>query len=278
MTIELTPGGLLIAIEGIDGAGKTTLARSLATLLEQAGARVVLSKEPTNGPWGTQLRQSAATGRLSAQDEVDLLLRDRREHVEALIAPALARGEIVILDRYFPSMVAYQGAAGLPLDTLLAANDFAPRPDLLLLLDLPPPTGLARIRKELLKRIIPSRAGTIPHYGPAARGQHPIKILNHRVPGRTRQKAHHIPRTHQQLKTVLIGFTVEPKSLRQIRQISGDPGSLGAHTGRLINQLRVNIHTGDAVPQRVQLLTHPARAAPGIQDFCPSGSHRIQNT
>ncbi|MCF8828225.1 dTMP kinase [Xanthomonas campestris] len=146
MTIELTPGGLLIAIEGIDGAGKTTLARSLATLLEQAGARVVLSKEPTNGPWGTQLRQSAATGRLSAQDEVDLLLRDRREHVETLIAPALARGEIVILDRYFPSMVAYQGAAGLPLDTLLAANDFAPRPDLLLLLDLPPPTGLARIR------------------------------------------------------------------------------------------------------------------------------------
>ncbi|MCC8537196.1 dTMP kinase [Xanthomonas axonopodis pv. poinsettiicola] len=146
MTIELKPGGLLIAIEGIDGAGKTTLARSLATTLQQAGARVVLSKEPTNGPWGTQLRQSAATGRLSADQEADLLIRDRHEHVETLIAPALARGDIVILDRYFPSMVAYQGAAGLPLDALLERNAFAPRPDVLLLLDLPPPTGLARIR------------------------------------------------------------------------------------------------------------------------------------
>ncbi|SMQ93564.1 dTMP kinase [Xanthomonas fragariae] len=146
MTIELKPGGLLIAIEGIDGAGKTTLARSLATTLEAAGARVVLSKEPTNGPWGTQLRQSAATGRLSADEEAELLIRDRHEHVDTLIAPALARGDIVILDRYFPSMIAYQGAAGLPLDDLLERNAFAPRPDVLLLLDLPPPTGLARIR------------------------------------------------------------------------------------------------------------------------------------
>ncbi|APO95522.1 dTMP kinase [Xanthomonas vesicatoria] len=146
MTIELKPGGLLIAIEGIDGAGKTTLARNLATTLEAAGARVKSSKEPTNGHWGTQLRQSAATGRLSADEEAELLIRDRHEHVETLIAPALARGEIVILDRYFPSMVAYQGAAGLPLDALLERNAFAPRPDVLLLLDLPPPTGLARIR------------------------------------------------------------------------------------------------------------------------------------
>ncbi|MGV7205182.1 dTMP kinase [Xanthomonas axonopodis pv. cajani] len=146
MTIELKPGGLLIAIEGIDGAGKTTLARRLAATLEAAGARVVLSKEPTNGLWGTQLRQSAATGRLSAEEEAELLIRDRHEHVDTLIAPALARGDIVILDRYFPSMVAYQGAAGLPLDELLERNAFAPRPDVLLLLDLPPPTGLARIR------------------------------------------------------------------------------------------------------------------------------------
>lgn len=107
---------------------------------------MVLSKEPTNGPWGTQLRQSAATGRLSADQEAELLIRDRHEHVDTLIAPALARGDIVILDRYFPSMVAYQGAAGLPLDDLLERNAFAPRPDVLLLLDLPPPTGLARIR------------------------------------------------------------------------------------------------------------------------------------
>jgi len=146
MTKEHIPGGLLIAIEGIDGAGKSTLARRLADILEQAGAEVVLSKEPTNGPWGTQLRASAATGRLSPEQEVELLLRDRRQHVEELVLPALQRGAVVILDRYFPSMVAYQGAAGLPVDELLRLNDFAPRPHLLLLLDLPPETGLARIR------------------------------------------------------------------------------------------------------------------------------------
>ena len=146
MDNQQIPGGLLIAIEGIDGAGKTTLAHALARDLRAAGATVVLGKEPTNGPWGTRLRQSAATGRLSPEQEVDYLLRDRRQHVEEVIEPALARGEVVILDRYFPSMVAYQGAAGLPLDELLQANDFAPRPHLLLLLDLTPEQGLQRIR------------------------------------------------------------------------------------------------------------------------------------
>ncbi|WP_269789597.1 dTMP kinase [Stenotrophomonas sp. Iso1] len=146
MIKEQIPGGLLIAIEGIDGAGKTTLAHALARVLETAGATVVLGKEPTNGPWGTRLRESAATGRLSPEQEVEFLLHDRRQHVEDVIQPALARGEVVILDRYFPSMVAYQGAAGLPLDEMLHANDFAPRPHLLLLLDLAPEQGLARIR------------------------------------------------------------------------------------------------------------------------------------
>jgi len=146
MTKEHIPGGLLIAIEGIDGAGKSTLVHGLVAALERAGTDVVASKEPTNGPWGTQLRASAATGRLRPEDEVDLLLRDRRQHVQELLVPALERGAVVILDRYFPSMVAYQGAAGLPVDEMLHANDFAPRPHLLLLLDLPPETGLARIR------------------------------------------------------------------------------------------------------------------------------------
>lgn len=140
------PGGLLIAIEGIDGAGKTTLAHSLRDSLSTEGYTVNLSKEPTNGPWGTQMRASASTGRLTPEEELRLLILDRRQHVDELIAPALARGEIVILDRYFPSNVAYQGAAGLGTDSLMQANAFAPRPDLLLLLDLEPEVGLARIR------------------------------------------------------------------------------------------------------------------------------------
>lgn len=146
MNKEQITGGLLIAIEGIDGAGKSTLARKLAGVLEYAGAEVVLSKEPTNGPWGMRLRETAATGRLSPEEEVEFLLLDRRQHVEEVIKPALERGEVVILDRYFPSMVAYQGAAGLPVEQMLHSNDFAPRPHLLLLLDLTPEQGLQRIR------------------------------------------------------------------------------------------------------------------------------------
>ena len=140
------PGGFLIAIEGIDGAGKTTLAEALAARLGHGGAVVQVTKEPTRGPWGMRLRNSAAHGRLTPEDEAEFLILDRREHVAELIAPALERGECIILDRYYPSMVAYQGAAGLDVGSLMHANDFAPRPDVLLLLDLPPDTGLSRIR------------------------------------------------------------------------------------------------------------------------------------
>ncbi|MBP7157671.1 MAG: dTMP kinase [Thermomonas sp.] len=143
--ISSLPDGFLIAIDGIDGAGKTTLARRLGDTLGYGGTPVTVSKEPTHGQWGNKLRESAATGRLDVAEEVSLLLLDRREHVDTLIAPALARGECVILDRYYPSMVAYQGAAGLPTAELLLANDFAPRADVLLVLDLPPAVGLARI-------------------------------------------------------------------------------------------------------------------------------------
>lgn len=146
MALHPIPGGLLIAIEGIDGAGKTTLARTLSDELTRNGATVSLSKEPTTGPWGMKMRNSAAEGRLTPDEELDLLIKDRKQHVEELIGPALARGEVVILDRYFPSNVAYQGAAGLPVDNVMEANAFAPRPDLLLLLDLPPAVGLSRIR------------------------------------------------------------------------------------------------------------------------------------
>lgn len=139
-------GGLLIAIEGIDGAGKTTLALGLAQELNKLGIEPVLTKEPTSGPHGTALRQSATAGRLSPADELKLFVADRREHVGQLLHPALAAGRVVILDRYYFSNAAYQGAAGLDSAEILAQNEaFAPKPDLLLLLDLPPGIGLSRI-------------------------------------------------------------------------------------------------------------------------------------
>jgi dTMP kinase len=139
--------GRLIAFEGPDGAGKSTLLRALASALSERGFDVVCSREPTYGHYGSALRQAAQTERLPAEEELRLLLLDRREHVETLIAPALARGAWVLLDRYYFSTVAYQGAAGLDLTYLQAVNEeFAPVPDLLVLLDLPLDESLRRIR------------------------------------------------------------------------------------------------------------------------------------
>jgi dTMP kinase len=107
---------------------------------------VKVSKEPTQGPWGSILRASAAEGRLTPDEELRYLLLDREQHVQQLIKPALHDDQVVILDRYYPSNVAYQGAAGLNVEDLLARNAFAPVPDVVLVLDLEPIEGLRRIR------------------------------------------------------------------------------------------------------------------------------------
>ncbi len=131
------PRGLFIVIEGIDGTGKSTQARRLGEWFTAQGREVVLSREPTDGPWGRKLRESAATGRLAAADELEYFLNDRRQHVAELIVPALAAGKVVILDRYYYSTMAYQGARGFdPADIRRRNEQFAPLPDLLLILDL----------------------------------------------------------------------------------------------------------------------------------------------
>ncbi len=146
MSKTAIPGGFLIAIEAIDGAGKTTLARGVAAALARSGVVVATSKEPTQGQFGQKLRASAAVGRFLPDEELRLLLADRREHVNQLIKPALDRGELVILDRYYFSNAAYQGAEGLDVDEILRANEaFAPAPDLVLVLDIAPSISLKRV-------------------------------------------------------------------------------------------------------------------------------------
>ena len=139
--------GFLLVIEGIDGAGKSTQAKVLGERLAARGHKVVLTKEPTNGPWGRLLRESAQTGRLSIEEEVETFLKDRREHVEQLILPRLREGCVVIVDRYYFSTVAYQGARGVDPQELLRRNEeFAPEPDLLVLFDLEVEAGLGRVQ------------------------------------------------------------------------------------------------------------------------------------
>jgi dTMP kinase len=138
--------GIFIVIEGIDGTGKSTQSKRLAEWFRSRGREVLLSREPTDGPWGKKLRKSATTGRLSAEDELEYFLNDRREHVEMSIKPALAEGKVVILDRYYFSTMAYQGARGFDPAEIRRRNEaFAPQPDLLLILDLSVESAHGRI-------------------------------------------------------------------------------------------------------------------------------------
>ena len=138
--------GMFIVIEGIDGTGKSTQARRLAAWFETQGREVVVSREPTDGPWGRKLRESAASGRLAPADELDYFLKDRQQHVTELIAPALAAGKVVILDRYYFSSMAYQGCRGFDPAEIRRLNEaIAPLPDLLLILDLEVDVALGRI-------------------------------------------------------------------------------------------------------------------------------------
>ena len=138
--------GLFIVIEGIDGTGKSTQSKRLAEWFRSRGREVVLSREPTDGPWGKKLRESATTGRLSAEEELEFFLNDRREHVEMSIKPALAEGKVVILDRYYFSPMTYQGARGFdPVEIRRRNEAFAPQPDLLLILELSVESAHGRI-------------------------------------------------------------------------------------------------------------------------------------
>lgn len=139
-------GGLFIVFEGIDGTGKSSQCKLLNQTLSELGYDVHLDKEPSDHKYGAILRQSATTGRLSPEQELEYFHLDRKMHVEELIQPAKESGEVVILDRYYFSTMAYQGQRGFNPEQLRAQNEaFAPKPDLLFILDLPAEISLERI-------------------------------------------------------------------------------------------------------------------------------------
>jgi dTMP kinase len=140
--------GTLIAFEGIDGSGKSTQAELAAEALRAAGHDLVLTREPTDGPMGQRIRAMARSGERVAPDvELGWFVEDRREHVSEVIAPALARGQVVVTDRYTLSSVAYQGARGLSVEEILAAGerDF-PVPGLVVVVELEAKLALERVR------------------------------------------------------------------------------------------------------------------------------------
>jgi dTMP kinase len=140
------PHGVLIAFEGIDGSGKSTQANLLGDWAEREGLALTRTREPTRGPWGQKIRDARFSQRMSVVDETAAFMADRRDHVKTLIQPALARGELVIVDRYYYSTGAYQGARGLNPHQLLTENRaFAPKPSLVCLIDVEPDVSSSRI-------------------------------------------------------------------------------------------------------------------------------------
>ena len=143
--------GVLIALEGIDGTGKSTQAARLLTIFSEQGYDTVLLREPSDSPWGRRLREVMRTGRrlLSPAEELDLFLQDRRYDVAVHIRPALAACKLVLMDRYYFSTIAYQGALGIDPAEIQRLNEaFAPVPDAVFVLLIAPATALERIRRE----------------------------------------------------------------------------------------------------------------------------------
>ncbi len=140
--------GLLIAFEGIDGTGKSTQLPRLAEYLRERGWEVVETREPTDGPHGQVIRSLYTNrGQVSLEEELELFIRDRRQHVEECILPSLVQGKIVLTDRYYFSTAAYQGAAGCDPTEIFDRNAFAPEPDMVILLTMSPQDSITRIRE-----------------------------------------------------------------------------------------------------------------------------------
>ncbi|MHB8586944.1 MAG: dTMP kinase [Thermoplasmatota archaeon] len=140
-------GGVFVTLEGIDGTGKTTQLRRLAERFARLAFPVSCYREPGMSAAGRRLREAAAKGRLDADQEHQLFMEDRREDVAANITPDLAAGRLVLLDRYYLSNMAYQGARGIAPARILAENEaFAPRPDLAIILDVPVDVAWERVR------------------------------------------------------------------------------------------------------------------------------------
>lgn len=149
---------MFITFEGPDGCGKSTQSRLLAAKLEAMGYEVVLTREPGGTDIGRKIRQiilSHTSEGMSPVAEALLYAADRAQHVYESVMPALKAGAIVISDRFVDSSFAYQAVAlNVGVDEVRTANDIATgglKPDLTILLDVDPETGICRVKRAKAK-------------------------------------------------------------------------------------------------------------------------------
>lgn len=143
--------GIFIVFEGIDGSGKTSQIQKLKEYFTEQGLVVTVLREPSDGPYGLKIRELAVKGRdkITPIEEFELFLNDRKEDCEKNIQPALDRKELVLLDRYYFSSMAYQGALGLDVNLIKTENEkIAIKPDLVIFVDVPVDVGLERIQNN----------------------------------------------------------------------------------------------------------------------------------
>ena len=138
---------MLVNLEGIDGCGKSTQSKLLKNKLEEIGDKVIILKEPTKRPHGQKLWDMLRGKRKATNEEIlDLFVLDRTQHVEERIQPALDDGTVVLMDRYYYSSMAYQVAGGIDVNVIRERHAFAPKPDIVLIFDLPVTVALERVR------------------------------------------------------------------------------------------------------------------------------------
>jgi dTMP kinase len=147
--VELEMKSTFIVIEGLDGSGKTTQAKTLARKLRQSHD-AVYTLEPSNGRIGAFIRRRILYGDKRPPIAVEALLfaADRLEHVQNEILPKLSKGQMVISDRYIYSSLAYQGSEGLSLDWIQTINQGVLKPDLAFFIDAEPEIVLKRLKRK----------------------------------------------------------------------------------------------------------------------------------
>ena len=138
---------VLVNLEGIDGCGKSTQSKLLREKLEEKGEKVLILKEPTKRPHGQKLWDVLHGKRKATNEEIlELFVLDRKQHVEEKIQPALNDGNVVLMDRYYYSSMAYQVAGGIDVEDIREKHAFAPKPDIVLIFDLPVSVALERVK------------------------------------------------------------------------------------------------------------------------------------
>lgn len=139
--------GVLVNLEGIDGCGKSTQSKLLLEKLEGEGEKVIILKEPTKRPHGQKLWDVLHGKRKATNEEIlELFVLDRIQHVEEKIQPALDDGTVILMDRYYYSSMAYQVAGGIDVEEIREKHVFAPKPDVVLIFDLPVSVALERVK------------------------------------------------------------------------------------------------------------------------------------